>query len=239
MKRYLEKVFSDIKIDEDITYAVLPGLDEPHEEREYKFDVYYSESDTEKKRRGIIVVHGGGFWAGDKKQPYIVTLCNLFAQYGYVSFSVDYRLFSRETRPEFCGGAPVAAVDIELLRKFLFENAEKFNLDTENLYISGGSAGGMGSLEAAKLYKGYNAMVNLWGTYKDAQCPTDFIPTFLVHGTVDKDVDYNFSVEFFKKLKENNIPCELITLEDAGHTAIHRLPDFEDKMIKFMNDFAK
>ncbi len=239
MKRYQEKVFSDIKIDEDITYAVLPELDEPHEEKEYKFDVYYSESDTEKKRRGIILVHGGGFWAGDKKQPYIVTLCNLFAQYGYVCFSVDYRLYSRETRPEFGDGAPVAAIDIEILRKFLFENAEKFNLDTDNVYISGGSAGGMGSLEAAKLYKDYRAMINLWGTYKDAQCPKDFIPSFLVHGTADKEVDYNFSVEFLEKLKENNIPCDMITLQDAPHTAIDRLPEFEDKMIKFMFDAAK
>jgi alpha-L-fucosidase 2 len=52
--------------------------------------------------------------------------------------------------------------------------------------------------------------------------PLDFIkpglpPFLLIHGTEDKSVPYDQSVRFQARLKENSVPCDLITLKGAPH----------------------
>ena len=42
-------------------------------------------------------------------------------------------------------------------------------------------------------------------------------PTLIFQGTKDLFVPYSQAVEFIEKLKENNVPCQLITKEGAGH----------------------
>jgi alpha-L-fucosidase 2 len=42
-------------------------------------------------------------------------------------------------------------------------------------------------------------------------------PFLLIHGTEDKSVSYVQSVNLQAKLKENNVPCELVTLQGASH----------------------
>jgi dipeptidyl aminopeptidase/acylaminoacyl peptidase len=44
-----------------------------------------------------------------------------------------------------------------------------------------------------------------------------FPPTLLLHGNKDTDVPYEESVRMAKKLQDNGIPHELITLPDHGH----------------------
>jgi len=45
----------------------------------------------------------------------------------------------------------------------------------------------------------------------------DLPPYLLVHGTADKSVPYDQSVEWQAKLKELGVPCELITVKDGPH----------------------
>jgi len=42
-------------------------------------------------------------------------------------------------------------------------------------------------------------------------------PFLLISGDLDKSVPYDLTVKFQEKLKENNIPCELVTVKGAGH----------------------
>ncbi|HBL74829.1 MAG: hypothetical protein A2W90_07890 [Bacteroidetes bacterium GWF2_42_66] len=42
-------------------------------------------------------------------------------------------------------------------------------------------------------------------------------PILIFHGTKDPLVPYSQAVEFMNKLKENNVPCQLITIEGAAH----------------------
>jgi pectinesterase len=44
-------------------------------------------------------------------------------------------------------------------------------------------------------------------------------PFLLIHGTADKSVPYQGSLNFQAKLKEVGVPCELITLEGAQHNS--------------------
>jgi alpha-L-fucosidase 2 len=48
-------------------------------------------------------------------------------------------------------------------------------------------------------------------------------PFLLIHGTEDQSVLYSQSVNFQAKLKENKIPCELVTIKGASH----RITDWE------------
>ncbi len=45
----------------------------------------------------------------------------------------------------------------------------------------------------------------------------DTPPTLIFHGTKDLIVPYSQAVSFIEKLKENNVPCQLITKEGAAH----------------------
>jgi acetyl esterase/lipase len=42
-------------------------------------------------------------------------------------------------------------------------------------------------------------------------------PFLLIHGTVDKSVPYQQSLNFQAKLKENGVPCDLVTVSNAPH----------------------
>jgi dipeptidyl aminopeptidase/acylaminoacyl peptidase len=45
----------------------------------------------------------------------------------------------------------------------------------------------------------------------------DDAPTLLVHGTRDRLVPIRHSTQIKSKFDENKVPCELVTIEGAGH----------------------
>jgi len=236
MKRYTEKLFASAEIERGIVFAHVPGYDTAHTPTDLHMDVYTPAGDTEGGRRAMILVHGGGFLGGDRTQNYIVILGNLLAQYGYVCFAVDYRLFEKNNRPSYATSAPYAAMDIDAARQYIAGNAERFGIDPEKIYICGGSAGGMGSVEACRLWPEYRAFVCLWGAYADIRVPEKYPPTILIHGTADKSVPFPLGEEFHARLRERGIRTEMIPLADAPHTCINRLPEFEEKMIAFLEE---
>ena len=238
MSRYTEMLFSSVCVERDILFATLPGYNRQQTPTELAIDVYAPEGDTEENRRAVILVHGGGFCGGDRRKGFPERFGSLLTQYGYVCFSVDYRLFLEGNRPKHPTAAPYAAMDIECARRFITENAERFRVDAAHIAICGASAGGMGSLEACRIHTAYTAFVCLWGTYDNAMVPSSYPPTILIHGTADQSVSYAFSEAFYAKLQEKGIPTELIPLEDAPHTAIKWLGEFEERMIRFLDTYA-
>ena len=240
MKRYIDKIFDEVTVEADLLFATAPGYDDAHTETPLHLDVYTPAGDTEQNRRAVILVHGGGFCSltCDKQQGYVVTLARLLAQYGYVCFSIDYRLFTKENRPPYREAAVYAAADIETARRWITANAARFGIDPTALSICGGSAGGMGSIEACRLYPDYRAFVCLWGAYADMDVPAAFPPTIVIHGTADKLVPCENGIAFHRALEAGGIDTELIVLEDAPHTAIKWLPDFESSMIDFLDRHA-
>ena len=62
-------------------------------------------------------------------------------------------------------------------------------------------------------------------------------PFLLIHGTADQSVTYSQSVNFQAKLKENKVPCELITVKGAPHkiTDWDKFdPGWEEKMVAWL-----
>lgn len=100
-----------------------------------KGDLYYIPEilNDGKKHPVIVYYHGGAFLAGDKK--YRVSICEYYAKEGYFVFCPNYRM-----PPE---------VDYKGLMKdcidslnFVSKLSEKYNMDLENLVVTGDSAGG-------------------------------------------------------------------------------------------------
>jgi alpha-L-fucosidase 2 len=63
-------------------------------------------------------------------------------------------------------------------------------------------------------------------------------PFLLVHGTADKSVPYQLSLNFQDRLKEFKVPCELITINGASHKIVEwdkSDADFTKKIVAWLN----
>ena len=81
-----------------------------------------------------ILVHGGGWVAGDKQQ-YITYIFQPLSDAGFAWFSINYRL-----APKF--RFPTDADDVESAIRFIKGNAGKFKVDPRRIALIGESAGG-------------------------------------------------------------------------------------------------
>src|SRR5690242_8430477 len=83
----------------------------------------------------IVLVHGGGWQSGDKAS--LAGIATAFAQAGFSSFSVDYRLAP-------AAPYPAAVDDVAAVLRWLREPAQvqRFGIDPARLGLFGVSAGG-------------------------------------------------------------------------------------------------
>lgn len=81
-----------------------------------------------------ILVHGGGWVAGDKQQ-YITYIFQPLSDAGYAWFSINYRL-----APQF--KFPADADDVESAIRFVKANAARYKVDPRRIALIGESAGG-------------------------------------------------------------------------------------------------
>ena len=112
-------------------------------------------------RIGVVLVHGGGWEAGDKV-TYITPLFAPLARAGLAWFSIDYRLTPAVTNREQMD-------DLRHAVAFLRANAARFRIDPRRLVLVGESASGqMVSLLAAE-DRTLAGVVSFYGVY-------DFVP---------------------------------------------------------------
>ncbi len=81
-----------------------------------------------------ILVHGGGWVAGDKEQ-YITYIFQPLSDAGFAWFSINYRLAPKYHFPD-------DADDVEGAIRYVRANAKKYNIDTSRIALIGESAGG-------------------------------------------------------------------------------------------------
>ena len=101
---------------------------------------------TDKKLKAIISVHGGR-WRGGHKRDGSTIKVQQWAGFGLFAMSIDYRLVG-------CTPAPACYQDFQCALRFVHAHAEKYNIDTDHIYIIGQSAGGHITALAATLGKG-------------------------------------------------------------------------------------
>lgn len=144
-----------IRVDRDIAYSVRPnaggqytsGLTRDLEQGQptltLRLDLARPRDATATQRRPLIVlVHGGGFVTGDKRDPqdWAVT----YAQAGYVVASINYRL---SPTPQASDSARLQAIrhaveDAQNAIRFLRTQAATWGIDPTRVVTIGTSAGG-------------------------------------------------------------------------------------------------
>jgi alpha-L-fucosidase 2 len=82
-----------------------------------------------------IIIHGGGYKAGDSKSGSEAYVADFLAPAGYAVFSVNYRLAPRYPYPYM-------VQDVERAVRYIRYNAQKWNADPNKIALVGGSAGG-------------------------------------------------------------------------------------------------
>jgi acetyl esterase/lipase len=87
----------------------------------------------DKDRPAIVIVHGGGWYEGDKNQLRGYGI--LLARYGFVCFCSSYRLSHQELWP-------AQIQDVKCAIRYLRFNSDKLGVDPKRIGISGNSAGG-------------------------------------------------------------------------------------------------
>jgi acetyl esterase/lipase len=243
--RYLDPFFDKIEIQKDIEFGEVINFDGKKEK--LLLDVYSPEGDKEKSRPVILWFHGGGFRPGnDKLQSYIVKLSSDFAKRGYVCVSINYRIRSNP-KDDKSGTIADALQDAMAGLNWIRAGEAKLKIDPKKIFIGGGSAGGM--LAVNFCYKdqtksekwdrsGILGLIDLWGSpdssYLFSTIDKNDPPTIIVHGTVDKLVPFENSVQLANNLKINNIKHELVALEGGEHTPVKFYKDFSEKIAGFI-----
>jgi len=117
---------NDYKLLKDISY-VSSGESDAYRLERCKLDVYYPANET-----GFPVVvwfHGGGLEGGSKGIP------NELKEKGFAVVTVNYRLSPKATNPAYTEDAAEAVA-------WVFNNISSYGGSSEDIYVSGHSAGG-------------------------------------------------------------------------------------------------
>lgn len=117
------KVPENLKLYQDISYGRYGKWN--------LMDVYHKD-DVVKRQKTIINIHGGGWVYGDKELYKFY--CMDLAERGFTLVNFSYRLAPEDK-------FPAAVEDINNAFTFISKHAEEYNIDLNNLFVVGDSAG--------------------------------------------------------------------------------------------------
>lgn len=164
-KRYVDKVFTGTTKTSGVTFATAPDLI-TGASTTLKLDWWQPSGDTLTKRPLIVWVHGGGFKAGVRSN--LDAVAAEWAQRGYVTMSIDYRLDSgnkcqaiqdgKITDPnqlaveyQRCKRAIVTAQeDTHAAIRWAKANAAGLKIDPNKVAVGGFSAGAVTAVNVAQ-----------------------------------------------------------------------------------------
>jgi acetyl esterase/lipase len=115
-----------VEVRTDIEYGVANG-------KRLLLDAYVPAPDGDKLRPAVILIHGGGFRAGDKRS--FEPEARHLAGKGWVAFSVNYRL---DEPTAF----PAEVDDVQAAVRWVRANGAEYQVDPERIGALGESAGG-------------------------------------------------------------------------------------------------
>ena len=158
---YLDPVFAGVTVTPDVVYGA--AVNNLGETQALTLDLYEPAGDTADARPAIVWAHGGGFTGGSKDDPFIVSLATRFAQRGYVTASISYRI-----RPAGTPGSPTyvdlivgslagelpdamhdAQHDMQAAVRWFRAQASVYRIDPDRIVVGGSSAGANMALETA------------------------------------------------------------------------------------------
>jgi acetyl esterase/lipase len=218
----------------------------------------------------VLIVHGGGWGAGDKRKD-ITLFFEPLAKTNFTWFSINYRLAPTNHWP-------ACLEDVQAAIRWVKARAKEYKGDPQRLALMGYSAGGQLVCLAAVLAKkdtrvqavvgfspptdlereidrrgglgtslktlfGHDAVDDQTRPLLKEMSSINYVkpglpPFLLIQGDADKSVPYDLTVKFQAKLKENNVPCEMVTVKGAPHRIADWDkfdPSYKEKLIAWLN----
>lgn len=198
--------------------------------------------DDAQVRGAVILVHGGGWEAGDKR-TYIGPWFTTLTAAGIPWFTINYRLAPRFPHP-------AAVEDIEAAVHYVRAHAREYQVDPDRIVLMGESAGGhLAALAALRGKVKAAGLVSFYGIHDVAQwkiqrgelprniarylpqataaalieaSPITYVqrgqaPVLLVHGTADQGVPWQQSQSFCEATRKVGARCDIQLIEGAPH----------------------
>ena len=141
--RFTDRIFDDVERTSNIVFGQAPRQDGT---QILEMDIYTPVGDSETQRPVLILAFGGGFTSGFRRDLLITTIANEFAQRGFVTASIDYRLLEETptTQDEVEIGIIEAMHDMKAAVRFMREDALGANIygtRPDAVFVGGVSAG--------------------------------------------------------------------------------------------------
>ena len=170
--RYQESIFQS-QITTNVQYGTAPQWVWPYWNVDLELDVFEPVGDLNTKKPMIIFAHAGGFINGSKDVDDMQAICDTFARKGFVTATIDYRKGFDPFDEESAERAVYRAVqDGKAAVRYFKENATTYNIDTNNVFIGGMSAGGFVAYHVAYLDQESERPASTYGggTVNDLGC---------------------------------------------------------------------
>ncbi len=243
--------------------------------QELFFDDYLPVSGSENVRDAagkstVIFVFGGGFKGGSRDGELYRRWFRMLLDRGYRVISIDYRLGLKDADKVgiaqtklIYNAVEMAVDDLVSATEYILAHAEELRLDPDNLVISGSSAGAMTVLQTdwelcnrkgspARLPEGFRyagvisfagAVFSDSGMISYAREPD---PTLLLHGTVDKIVNYDQirvplvrfafigSSRIAKVFSDNGYNYNILRYKNHGHDIANSMVETFPEQMRFL-----
>lgn len=214
--------------------------------RSQTLDLYEPADPSNGLRPAIVIIHGGGWRVGDKRDRRETQMAEVLTAAGFVCVSINYTMMS-DGKPAW----PMYLDDAREAVRFLRKHCQTYRIDPARIGAIGGSAGGNIALMLGLPADGdppanVQAVVALYpptdmawaGKQRTAlfgatgdelariarsasplyQVTADFPPTYLVHGTNDAIVSHEHSLLLAKRFEELGVTHQFQLIEGAPHT---------------------
>jgi predicted esterase len=151
-ERYRTKLFERIDSTMGVKYGT--NITMNNKSQDLFMDIFEPADDNTEIRPLILMIHGGGFFAGDK--DHVKHICRDFAKRGFVSVSINYRLIDVSITDSSIlnEGVIMAINDAKSALQYLVKDAaqtNKYKIDTSHIFVGGESAGAITALHLAYL----------------------------------------------------------------------------------------
>lgn len=253
--RYRDQTFSDVTVTSDVVYGT--AVDQAGNTVVLTLDLYQPTGDSSDARPAVVWVHGGGFERGDKAYPLLVDEATTFAQKGYVTASINYRLLPGGCSPGSANrGAPACAEerneareDAQTAVRFLRETAAQYRIDVDRIAIGGDSAGAVTALSVGYNrenpgpgdHQGYSSAVRAVQSLSGAAIApdTDAIgpgdaPALLFNAEDDPVVPYAQAQKTVQLATGRGLEAQLISWATGGHVPYD---EYQTEIIDDTTDF--
>jgi acetyl esterase/lipase len=231
--RFLAAEFA-VEVERDIVYATGAVRSPTPGEIDLLLDVYRpADANLPPLRPGLVLIHGGGFTGGSKTNTTMVSLGNAFAQRGYVSVSIDYRLvgddpptedLARDPTDPVSVAAAAARVDATRAVEWMRANAAAYGIDPNRIAIGGYSAGAITSMGVAFQDPGVDGadvqvVLSLSGGLygQESIIDADDPPLIMIHGRADATVPFSLAEAISAQALAVGLTHEFYPLDGVGH----------------------